>query len=182
MATSKGHRVAAFLLALLFLATTLFTAGYVIWQLRSEGGLVEDPVISQTNKPEDKVADQTKPTVLENFEGPLEIPALRYDDLVVGKTAVVKPGDTVTIHYTGALASDGSVFDSSIGGQPATFPLGSLIPGWQQGIPGMQVGGKRRLYIPSELGYGAAGSGSSIPPNADLIFDIELFNTTSTNQ
>jgi len=177
MATSKGHRIGAFILALLFLGTTIFTAGYVIWQLRSEGGLVEDVSVNEIKNQEEPVQ---QPTTIDNFEGPIEIAELRYDDIVVGTGAQVQPGDTVTIHYTGALASDGSVFDSSLSGEPATFPLGNLIQGWQQGIPGMSVGGKRRLYIPAELGYGASGSGSSIPPDSDLIFDIELFNTAAT--
>jgi FKBP-type peptidyl-prolyl cis-trans isomerase len=114
---------------------------------------------------------------LQNFTGPLSIDELRWDDLVLGTGAAVLPGATVTIHYTGALASDGTIFDSSLRGenpQPATFPLDMLIAGWQKGIPGMKAGGTRRLFIPAELGYGASGAGS-IPPNADLVFDIELF-------
>ena len=114
-----------------------------------------------------------------NFTGPVTVDELRFDDEVVGDGDVVQAGDTVTIQYTGALASDGSVFDSSVGrGEPATFPLDNLIQGWQEGIPGMKVGGKRRLFIPAAKGYGEAGSGASIPPNSDLIFDIELINTT----
>ena len=114
---------------------------------------------------------------LQNFTGPVTIDELRWDDLTVGSGASVNPGAKVTIHYTGGLASDGTIFDSSQrsdDSQPVTFPLDMLIAGWQQGIPGMKIGGKRRLYIPSELGYGASGAGS-IPPNADLVFDIELF-------
>lgn len=116
---------------------------------------------------------------LQDFSGLITIDELRWDDTTLGSGAVVQPGATVTIHYTGGLASDGTIFDSSLRGdnpQPATFPLDMLIAGWQKGIPGMKVGGKRRLYIPSELGYGDSGAGS-IPPNADLVFDIELFAT-----
>ncbi len=98
---------------------------------------------------------------------------LKIEDLEVGAGAEVQPGDTVTVHYTGTL-EDGTEFDSSVGGDPLTRPLGDLIPGWQEGIPGMKVGGKRQLTIPSELGYGAAGFPPSIPPNATLIFEIEL--------
>jgi len=115
---------------------------------------------------------------LQDFDGPVTVDELRFDDAVEGSGAEVKAGATVTIHYTGALASDGSIFDSSLSGgeaaQPVTFPLDRLIEGWQKGIPGMKIGGKRRLFIPSELGYGAHSTGA-IPANADLIFDIELF-------
>ncbi len=100
---------------------------------------------------------------------------LQIIDLVVGEGDEAPTGATVTVHYTGWLAEDGRKFDSSLDrGAPATFSLGQVIQGWQEGIPGMKEGGKRRLIIPSELGYGAQGAGSTIPPNADLIFDVEL--------
>ena len=91
-----------------------------------------------------------------------------------------KPGDQVSVHYTGWLDNHGEAgtkFDSSVDrGTPFQFPLGAgrVIQGWDQGVAGMKIGEKRRLYIPSELGYGARGAGGAIPPNADLIFDVEL--------
>ena len=90
-----------------------------------------------------------------------------------GKEA--KAGDTVSAHYTGYL-TDGTKFDSSVGGDPIVFPLGtgSVIEGWDEGLQGMKVGEKRRLIIPPQLGYGARGAGGVIPPNATLIFDVEL--------
>lgn len=175
MANNNSQRVAAFLLALLFLLTTVGAAGYVIYQLNTESGIVADTPETAT-QPEAPVQENS--TTISNFNPPYEITELRFEDTVVGDGAEVQASDTVTIHYTGALASDGSVFDSSVDGEPATFPLDNLIAGWQEGIPGMKVGGKRRLFIPSALGYGSSGSGSSIPPNSDLIFDIELFDTT----
>lgn len=182
---SKSQRVAAFLLALLFLLTTVGAAIYVVLQLRSEdAGLVFDETNQSTSAADQQATEETNQettvgTTIDNFSGPVSVPTLRFDDITPGTGDAVQAGDTVTIHYTGALASDGTVFDSSVdSGQPATFPLGNLIQGWQEGIPGMKVGGKRRLYIPAALGYGASGSGSSIPPNSDLIFDIELFDTT----
>ncbi len=175
MANTNSQRVVAFLLALLFLGSTVGAAAYVIYQLNAEeAGLVDDSL--QVNQEETQVADTTG-QVIDNFSGPYDVPVLRYEDTVVGTGEEVLAGDTVTIHYTGALATTGVIFDSSVGGEPATFPLTDLIVGWQEGIPGMKVGGKRRLFIPSEQGYGASGSGSSIPPDSDLIFDIELFNT-----
>lgn len=99
------------------------------------------------------------------------------EDVTVGTGEEAIAHDTVTIHYRGELM-DGTEFDSSHKrGKPATFPLDNLIKGWQEGIPGMKVGGKRRLTIPPELGYGARGSPPVIPPNATLVFEIELFGT-----
>ncbi|MGQ0627942.1 MAG: FKBP-type peptidyl-prolyl cis-trans isomerase [Phycisphaerales bacterium] len=95
------------------------------------------------------------------------------DDLSVGTGALCKPGATVKVHYRGTLTS-GKEFDSSIGGDPINFPLNNLIEGWQIGIPGMKVGGKRKLTIPWKMGYGEQGSPPAIPPRADLIFEIEL--------
>ncbi|QVL34866.1 FKBP-type peptidyl-prolyl cis-trans isomerase [Telmatocola sphagniphila] len=101
---------------------------------------------------------------------------LKIWDVKEGKGDAVKAGATVTIHYTG-WTKDGNVFDSSVvRGQKATFPLNRLIKGWQVGIPGMKPGGVRRLYIPYDLAYGAAGRPPQIPAKADLIFEIELFD------
>lgn len=92
-----------------------------------------------------------------------------------GTGAEARAGSTVSVHYTGYL-TDGRKFDSSIGRDPFVFPLGrgSVIPGWDEGLLGMKVGEKRRLIIPPQLGYGAEGEGSVIPPNATLVFDVEL--------
>jgi FKBP-type peptidyl-prolyl cis-trans isomerase len=101
---------------------------------------------------------------------------LQITDIEVGSGEEVEAGDTITVHYTGWL-DDGTVFDSSVErGQPATFPLSGLIPGWQEGIPGMKEGGKRRLVIPPELAYGESGSPPAVPPNAELTFEIEVLS------
>lgn len=94
-------------------------------------------------------------------------------DVKEGTGEAVRAGGKVTVHYTGWL-TDGKQFDSSVGGQPVTFGLNQVIKGWTDGIPGMKPGGIRRLKIPSELGYGKAGAGSHIPPNATLIFEVQL--------
>jgi FKBP-type peptidyl-prolyl cis-trans isomerase FkpA len=98
-------------------------------------------------------------------------------DVREGEGAVASKGKTVSVHYTGRL-TDGTKFDSSYDrGQPIDFPLGAgvVIKGWDQGIEGMKVGGKRKLTIPPELAYGARGTpGGPIPPNATLVFDVEL--------
>lgn len=101
---------------------------------------------------------------------------LRITDVVVGTGAKASPGDTVVVHYRGTL-EDGSQFDASYDrGTPFSFPLGAgrVIKGWDEGVQGMQVGGKRKLVIPPDLGYGSRGAGGVIPPNATLIFDVEL--------
>ena len=97
------------------------------------------------------------------------------EDLVVGTGDTATAGQKVTVHYTGWL-TNGKKFDSSVDrGQPISFPLNGVIQGWQEGIPGMKPGGVRRLKIPANLGYGAKGAGNVIPPNATLVFEIELF-------
>ncbi|MBP3958698.1 FKBP-type peptidyl-prolyl cis-trans isomerase [Gemmata sp. G18] len=99
-------------------------------------------------------------------------------DVKEGKGEEVKPGATVVVHYTGWLTDEKNTkFDSSLDrGEKAEFPLGSLVKGWQEGVPGMKPGGVRRLKVPAELGYGARGTGP-IPPNATLVFEIELFES-----
>jgi len=178
MANSNSQRVAAFMLAMLFLLTTVGAAGYVIYELnRGEAGLVvEDRTDVTSQNQEEPVQDNSLVgTIIDNFDGAVDVPDLRFDILTEGAGEEAQPSATVTINYTGALASDGTIFDSSVGrGEPATFPLDNLIVGWQEGIPGMKVGETRRLFIPSDKGYGEAGSGANIPPNSDLIFDIEL--------
>lgn len=103
---------------------------------------------------------------------------LKYIDEVVGTGASPKTGQTVTVHYTGTL-ENGKKFDSSLDrGQPYTFRLGvnPVIQGWVEGLSTMKAGGKRKLIIPPSLGYGAEGNGPTIPPNATLLFDIELLS------
>lgn len=102
---------------------------------------------------------------------------LQFIDELVGTGVSPQPGQRVTVHYTGTL-ENGTKFDSSVDrGSPFTFQIGvgQVIQGWDEGVMSMKVGGKRRLIIPADLGYGARGAGGGlIPPNATLIFDVEL--------
>mgnify|MGYP003392050599 CR=1 FL=1 len=101
---------------------------------------------------------------------------LIYRSIKDGNGASPAASDVVRVHYRGTFP-DGREFDSSIGrGQPAEFPLNRVIPGWTEGLQLMPTGSKYRLYIPSELGYGARGAGGDIPPHAALIFDVELIS------
>jgi peptidylprolyl isomerase len=111
------------------------------------------------------------PAPTEDLKGTVKI-----EDIKVGTGKEAKTGDTVVLHYRGTLL-DGKEFDSSYKrGQPFSFTIGSgqVIKGWEEGIPGMKVGGKRKLTIPSNLGYGEQGAGADIPPNATLVFEVEL--------
>jgi FKBP-type peptidyl-prolyl cis-trans isomerase len=123
--------------------------------------------------------DTSKPT-------PVTGPAMKtksgvnYWDIKVGTGATAENGQTVMVHYTGWF-TNGKKFDSSVDrGEPFPFKLGAheVIQGWEDGVAGMKVGGKRQLKIPSELGYGAKGYPGAIPPNATLIFDVELLKVS----
>ena len=114
-------------------------------------------------------------TKLADFAPIDQVSELQIIDIDAGTGAVVQPGATITAHYTGALCKNGIIFQSSHDfGKPISFGLDQVIRGWTDGVPGMKVGGMRRLIIPSDMAYGSARAASNIPPNSDLVFDIEL--------
>jgi FKBP-type peptidyl-prolyl cis-trans isomerase FkpA len=102
---------------------------------------------------------------------------LMIEDLTIGEGEEARAGHNVTVHYTGTF-EDGREFDSSKGRCPFSFKLGAgrVIKGWDKGVEGMRVGGRRKLVIPSELGYGSRGAGNVIPPDTTLVFEVELLN------
>lgn len=136
-----------------------------------------EPIVAQADlltQPETNPMPQAAPGSEENVV--TTDSGLKYIDIVEGTGATPEKGQTVTVHYTGTL-ENGSKFDSSRDrGQPFQFPLGAgrVIKGWDEGIASMKIGGQRQLIIPPGLGYGSQGAGGVIPPNATLLFDVEL--------
>ena len=115
-------------------------------------------------------------TLLANFAPIDQVSELQVIDVAEGSGAVVPEGATITAHYTGAICKTGVIFQSShdFGANGITFPLDGVIQGWTKGVPGMKVGGTRRLVIPAAMAYGSQSPSADIPANSDLVFDIEL--------
>lgn len=173
----KRDRIFALFGAILFFVTSLGLSFAVIWQMYHDGKTNKNTNTS-TSQEASKVDNSNKlqGTNLKNFTPVSDVSELQTVDTTPGNGTEVKSGDTVTVDYTGAVAATGVIFQSSLdSGQPVTFPLGQVIEGWQKGIPGMKVGGTRRLIIPASMAYGAnPPSGSGIPANAALVFDVTL--------
>jgi FKBP-type peptidyl-prolyl cis-trans isomerase len=131
------------------------------------------PIAAQTHKTT-AAPHATGPTKVTG-EGVKSVSGLQYWDIKPGTGQEAKKGDHVKVHYTGWLTS-GKKFDSSVGGKPFEFRIGNgdVIKGWEEGVSGMKVGGKRQLKIPPNLAYGKDGYPGAIPPNATLVFDIQL--------
>lgn len=127
-----------------------------------------------TNTSQEENMANLQGTQLNEFTPIADIPELQKVDRTVGEGAEAKAESRVTVHYTGALAATGVVFESSLdSGRPAAFGLNEVIKGWTEGVPGMKEGGTRRLLIPSALAYGPQAS-AKIPADSDLVFDITL--------
>jgi len=173
------------LLAALFLITSVGFTILVIWQSREEkqNNIDQAAVQEALDKQKIDTPDTTNPgdnklqgTQLADFTPTTSVAKLEKIDTLEGTGEEVKVGGSVTAHYTGAVAATGVIFQSSHDtGQPVPFSLSGVIKGWTDGVPGMKVGGKRRLLIPADQAYGAnPPQGSGIPVNADLVFDIEI--------
>jgi peptidylprolyl isomerase len=154
------------------------------------GGATADTTVTPTPTSSTPTTS-TQPTATTPASGPLskeptvsvpsgaEPKTLIVRDLIKGTGATATPSSTVTVNYVGVLYKNGKQFDASWKhGQPFTTALNAVIPGWTKGIPGMKVGGRRELIIPSALGYGANGSPPTIPPNAALVFVVDLLGVS----
>ena len=184
MAKARPHeRVIALVIAVLFFGFSFGLSFVVIYQLYSnhkEAKTVNNDSSKTANSNDKSSANNSsgklEGTQLADFTPVEHIDSLQTVDQQAGTGSEAKSGDTVTVHYTGAVAATGKIFQSSYdSGQPVSFSLSGVIKGWQDGIPGMKAGGKRRLLIPADQAYGAnPPSGSGIPANADLVFDVTL--------
>lgn len=194
---SKGKRVAILAIAILFLVTSVAFSVAVFLEV----GKTDDVTSELTSQNQDTANEQQQEenmlqgTKLDNFEPVTAVNELQKVDLQEGSGEVVTKGATITAHYTGAFASTGEIFESSLDrGAPFTAQLvtpeesadgNGLIKGWVEGIDGMKVGGKRRLIIPGELAYGKAPEGyvpdPTQQPLGPLVFDIEVISVESSN-
>lgn len=166
---SKGQQFFIYVIVAAFLFSTFAFSGMVIWELSR----------SSQNKPADTTTEDLQAQLQEQLDqqNKAEGASVESTDIKVGEGDEAVAGKSVSVHYTGTLKSDGSKFDSSLDrGEPFTFNLGGgqVIKGWDQGVVGMKVGGKRKLVIPAELAYGEQSPSPAIPPNSDLVFEIEL--------
>lgn len=175
--TPPHQRVFALVAALLLLATAVAGGAAVIWQLSQDSSASQAAKEAQSSEQtNNEGGNKLEGTKLADFSTVEKVETLQIIDLKEGTGDPVKASDTITAHYTGALAKTGVIFQSSLDtGSPFTSPLSGLIEGWQQGIPGMKPGGTRRLLIPAAQAYGSQAQGG-IPANSDLVFDIQLIS------
>lgn len=174
--SEKMHRAVWLTLVVLFVMTSVGVAIYSFWSNTHSNKNSDVISCSHTGNPPNQQSQNGKVigAKLADYKGPQKFTFLKCNDFKVGTGATVTTGSTVTVIYVGALASDGTIFDSSVdNGQPVSFRLSQVIPGWSDGLQGMKVGGLRRIFIPSQYGYGSQ-SVSGIPANSDLVFDVSL--------
>lgn len=179
MADTKLHqRAFALTMAVLFLFTAIATGAAVIYSVYSSNQANKSTSSTSTSASKSSTP-KLAGTKLVGFTPVSSVSSLQVSDLRVGTGAVVPAGATVGVLYTGAVASTGIIFQSSLdtSPQPVSISLNQVIIGWQKGIPGMKVGGERQLLIPANEAYGATPpAGSNIPANAPLVFDVTVLS------
>jgi FKBP-type peptidyl-prolyl cis-trans isomerase len=171
-----ARRIGMGLLALLFIATSVGTVAYSVWQNNKSNEQAATLKKEQENKAKQELA-MLETADIQNLPSTTQrITELKIVDLIQGTGDTVAANADVTVHYTGALVKSGKIFQSSHdnGDAPVSFNLNGVIKGWTNGMPGMKVGGKRRLIIPAALAYGKNSPSPDIPSDSDLVFDIEL--------
>lgn len=171
--TKKRDRVVALVMAVLFFAFASSLTIAIIWE--SVASHNKTAANTSSNSSATSSSQSQAGSAMSGFTPTNNVPTLQSKDIKVGTGATAKAGDTVTVDYTGAVASTGIIFQTTQGNQPVSLSLNQVIKGWQLGIPGMKVGGTRQLLIPADEAYGATPpSGSGIPANAPLVFNVTL--------
>jgi len=169
----KRDRIFVLVVAGAFLFTTIGTSVALIWSIvneKKDDPTAQQPVDTTQNNP-----NALKGKQMDNYTPVDKVDQLQIIDLQEGTGEAVAAGANVTVDYTGAIATTGKIFESSLdSGQKATFGLDQVITGWKEGLVGMKVGGKRRLIIPADKAYGAQSPSADIPANSPLVFDITL--------
>lgn len=171
----SAQKIFILLIVVAFFVSSFGLTGLVVWQ---EVTAKDSTKTTATNDKTQNKEGKLEGTQLQGFEPVASVTELKTIDTKAGDGAEATAASKVTVHYTGAVASTGQIFQSSLDtGQPVTFSLDGVIVGWKEGIPGMKVGGTRRLIIPAEKAYGAnPPQGSNIPANAPLVFDVQLIS------
>jgi FKBP-type peptidyl-prolyl cis-trans isomerase len=173
----KRDRVFVLVMAAAFLFTTIGTSVALIWAMIDQNKKNDNTAQQQAQQTANNKPNALKGKPMQDFTPVAKVDQLQVTDLQAGTGDTVAAGANVTVDYTGAIASTGKVFESSLdSGQKATFGLDQVIDGWKQGLVGMKVGGKRRLLIPAAQAYGTRSPSADIPANSDLVFDITLYS------
>ncbi|MHB1864572.1 MAG: FKBP-type peptidyl-prolyl cis-trans isomerase [Candidatus Saccharimonadales bacterium] len=167
-----GQRFFAIFFAALFLITSSSVAvAFILANVENKNN--KGSSTSQTKATSSTSASSIQNRIMPNFTPVASVTTLQIKDISIGNGPTVKAGSTISVLYTGAVAATGIIFQSA--SSPISLSLNNVIPGWQQGIPGMKVGGTRELLIPANLAYGQnPPAGSGIPPNAALVFDVTV--------
>jgi FKBP-type peptidyl-prolyl cis-trans isomerase len=177
----NSTQILSIVILLIFVGSTI--AGILVPIMKKDDSTTsQEDITKQLEELQKQQAEQQSEETKEvdpNLKIEGDVTSMQIIDITTGTGQEAKLGDTIKVKYKGALASSGEVFDSNDQGVEFQLKEGNLITGWIEGVPGMKIGGKRKLIIPSEKGYGAEGAGSTIPANADLVFEIELVSIGS---